>query len=52
LVKLKSSLRTFYGRHDLVNRYGISVSQMTTDMFHLSEALPGPFLIRYLSSGL
>ena len=37
LVKLKSSLRKFYGRHhDLVNRYGISVSQMTTDMFHLS----------------
>ena len=31
LVKLKSSLRTFYGRHyDLVDRYGISVSQMTT----------------------
>ena len=35
LVKLKSSL--FYGRHhDLVDRYGISVSQMTTGMFHLS----------------
>jgi hypothetical protein len=34
MVKLKSSLRMFYGRyHDLVNRYGISVSQMTTDMF-------------------
>jgi hypothetical protein len=34
---LKSSLRQFYGRHhDLVDRYGISVSQMTTDMFHLS----------------
>ena len=26
-----------HGRHhDLVDRYGISVSQMTTDMFHLS----------------
>jgi hypothetical protein len=37
LVKLKRSLRTFYGRHhDWVDRYGISVSQMTTDMFHLS----------------
>jgi hypothetical protein len=37
LVKLKSSLRKFYGRHhDLVDRYGMSVSQMTTDMFHLS----------------
>ena len=36
LVKLKSSLRKFYGRHhDMVDRYGISVSQMTTDMFHL-----------------
>jgi hypothetical protein len=35
-----------YGRHhDLVERYGISVSQMTADMFHLSLALPGPFLI-------
>jgi len=37
MVKLKSSHRKFYGRHhDLVDRYGISVSQMTTDMFHLS----------------
>jgi hypothetical protein len=37
LVKLKSSLRKLYGcHHDLVDRYGISVSQMTTDMFHLS----------------
>ena len=35
-VKLKSSLPIFYGRHhDLVNHYGIAVSQMTTDMFHL-----------------
>jgi hypothetical protein len=35
-VKLKSSLRKFYGRHhELVDRYGISVSQMITDMFHL-----------------
>jgi uncharacterized protein YjcR len=35
LVKLKSSLRKLYGRHhDLVDRYGISVSQITTDMFH------------------
>jgi hypothetical protein len=37
LVKLKSVRRNIYGRHhDLVDRYGISVSQMTTDMFHLS----------------
>ena len=37
LVKSKSSLRTFYGRHhDLVNRYSVSVSLMITDMFRLS----------------
>ena len=37
IIKLKSSIRKFYRRHhDLVDRYGISVSQMTTDMFHLS----------------
>ena len=37
LVKLKSSLRKFSGcQHDLVDCYGISLSQMTTDMFHLS----------------
>ena len=53
LVKLKSSLRKFYGRHyDLVDPYGISVSQMIMDMFHLSWALPGPFLIHDLSPAL
>ena len=53
LVKLKSSLRKLYGQHhDLVDRYGISVSQMTTDMFHLSYALPGPFLMHDLSPAL
>jgi hypothetical protein len=37
LDKLKSSLRKVYGRHYcLVNRYGTSVSQMITDIFHLS----------------
>jgi hypothetical protein len=37
LIKLKSSLRKFYGRHhDFVDRYGISVTQMTMAMFHLS----------------
>jgi hypothetical protein len=25
-------------RHDLVDRYGVSVVQMTTDMFHLSNS--------------
>ena len=34
LAKLKSSLRKSYGRHhDLLKRYEISMSQMTTDMF-------------------
>jgi hypothetical protein len=34
-TKLKSSLRKLHGRqHDLVDRYGISVSQMTTDVFY------------------
>ena len=42
LVKLKSSLRRSYGHHhDLVNRYGISVSQMTMDVF-LPERLSSP----------
>jgi hypothetical protein len=37
MAKLKSSFRKFYSRHhNLVDRHGISVSQMTTDMFHLS----------------
>ena len=37
LVKLKASLLKFYGRHHiLADRYGISVSQMTRDLFHLS----------------
>ena len=43
IVQLKASyyplwyLRRFDDcHHDLVNRYGTSVSQMTTDMFHLS----------------
>jgi len=37
VVWLKSSLHKFYDRHnDLIVRYGISVSQMTTNMFRLS----------------
>ena len=36
LLLIKSSFRKFYDRqHDLVNRYGISLSQMIMDMFHL-----------------
>ena len=45
LVKLKSSLRKFYGRHhDLVDCYGISVSQLTKDMFHLCYTRPFRFV--------
>jgi hypothetical protein len=37
LAKLTSALRTFYGcNHDMVNRYGVSVSHMIRDIFHLS----------------
>ena len=37
LFKLRSSVRKFYGRHhNLVECYGIAVSQMTRDMFLLS----------------
>jgi hypothetical protein len=36
LIKLKLSLRKFYGRyHNIVHCYGITVSQMTMEMFHL-----------------
>ena len=35
--------------HDMVYHYGISVSQMITDMFHLSEILSGPLIIHDLS---
>ena len=38
--------------HDLINCYGVSVSQMTTDMFRLSYVIPGPFLIHDLPPGL
>ena len=37
VLKLKSSLRQFYGRHHgMVNSYGISVPQMTKDLLRLS----------------
>jgi hypothetical protein len=37
IVDHKSSLRTLHCRHyNLVNRYRISVSQMTTDIFHVT----------------
>ena len=45
MVKLKSSLRKFYGRHhELVDRYGITVSQMISDMFITSFIIPFPFM--------
>ena len=43
----------FYGRHhDVVNRYGVSLSQMSTDMFHLSSSQSGSLFIHDLSPGL
>ena len=37
VVKLKSLVQMFYGHHhDFANCYGISVSQMTMNMFSLS----------------
>ena len=50
VIKFKSSLRTRYGHpHDLVNLYGIAVSQMTNDNFRLSKSQYHPFLIDDLS---
>ena len=53
LVKLKSSFWRFYGRnHGLVYRYGISVSQVATDVFRVLWARPGYFPIGELSPDL
>ena len=53
VVQFKLLLRKLYGRrHDLADRYGISVSLMTTNMSHLLQTLPGSFLIHDLSPGL
>ena len=46
IVKLSG---TYYSSLDI---YGISVLQMTMNMFHLSQTLPGPFLIHDLSPDL
>ena len=35
--------------HNLIDCYGISVSQMTTEKFQLSQTLLGPFLVHHLS---
>ena len=43
VVKLKSSLWKFYGRHhDLVNRYGIPISQRRMDTLGLSQSQSHP----------
>ena len=61
VVKLRSSLLKFYGLfQDFVNRYGISVSHITSDMFPLSHitsdmfplSLSSPLIIRDLSLDL
>ena len=45
LVKLKSSFWKLYGHHhDLVDRYGISVSQMTMYMFHVNTPVLSSFM--------
>ena len=50
VVKFKSSLRTRYDHHhDLVNLYGIAVSQMTKDKFRLSKSQFHSFRIDCLS---
>jgi hypothetical protein len=36
------------GNRDLVDRYRISVSYNTADVFHLSQALRGPFFVHDL----
>ena len=49
----RATLIKLYGRHfDLVDCYGILVSQITKDMFHLLQTLPGPFLFHDLSSSM
>ena len=53
LVRLKSSLRKCYGRHHaFADRYGLFLSQITTDMFHFSSTLLGHFLIHDLLPSL
>ena len=44
VVKLKSSLRTFYGHHhDLFNGYGVSMSQMNMNIFRFTQSQYRPF---------
>ena len=45
MVKLKLSLRKHHGLlHNLLNRCGIFMSRMTTDMFRMSYVIPSIFL--------
>ena len=40
LITLKSSLQKFYGRHhELVDRYGVSICTIKTDLFNVSVFL-------------
>jgi hypothetical protein len=48
LFRLSYSQSAPFLIHDLVNRYGISVSQMTTDLFRLLYSQSAPFLIHDL----
>ena len=51
MVKMKSSLRRLYGRHhDLVYRYGMSVLQITMDMFRLSYHNHNHFLLIFINN--
>jgi len=43
---------TFTSSHDVVNRYGISVSQMTTDMYIAFSALVRSFPVHDLSQNM
>jgi hypothetical protein len=52
VVMLKSPLRQFLGRHhDLAKHYGVSVSEMTTDVPFVVITMR-PFLIHDLLMGL
>jgi len=42
----------WHHHHDLVNRFGISVSQLTMYMFRVSLSQYSPFIIHDLSQGL
>ena len=42
LPRLKAALKKFYGRHhDIIDRFDVSVSQMTRDMFTVRDLVCG-----------